>query len=235
MVIFSSRFRIIFIATLFFTVTVLSVRQNTAQAQTNRFSVIDNFPTIAGDGLFYISGTDTLVQNSWAFQSFFDYSYRPLELTAAGTRVQGVIDHLAVQYLGVAYAPTSRWQMDVELPIFWVNSFTTPVVPSPTGNEIGVGDVFLRSHFNIVSRENLGWGFSFNPYLTLPTGNENHYSADGLPHGGATFTLDSDLSSKWYVALSTGLETRERIVFNDLNRRDRWFLGEHIGSHPYRC
>lgn len=216
-----------FLRRLFFVSLVLLSLTHTAQAETNRFSVMNNYPALGNDGLFFFPGTQLLEKNQWGFHSFVDYSYRPLELSAAGTRVQGIIDHLVVQYFGVAYAPTHYWQLDVQLPVIWINQFTPPVVPSPTGNEIGVGDVMIRSHFNLfVKREQChGWGMTLTPYLTLPTGNENHYIADARSRGGATVTVDVDLSKKLYALVNFGFETRERVIFNDLNRKDRLKFG----------
>lgn len=215
-----------FLRRLSFTFIILLSLTPLAHAQTNRFSVMNNYPALGNDGLFFLPGTELIEKNQWAFHTFADYSYRPLELSAAGVRVQGVIDQLLVQYFGAAYAPTDYWQLDVELPVVWINQFTTPVVPSTSSNKIGVGDIMVRSHFSLLKRdESNGWGLSLTPYLTLPTGNENHYIADARPRGGATLTADVDISQKLYAILNLGFETRERVIFNDLNRRERLKFG----------
>jgi len=181
-----------------------------ANAETNRFSIISDVPTLGSSGLVYTLGTQTMDQ-SWAFSTSLDYQNKPLELSNAGV-AQSVSDDLVTAYYAFAWAPADKWQLDVIAPIVVYNKFSTPDVAVVNFNNAwGLGDIFVRLHYRVWQNTDATKGFSLIPYVTLPTGDEDNYISDATFRGGLKLVGDWQINDKWYTAINVGAELREPV------------------------
>lgn len=161
-------------------------------------------------------GSDTLDKKQFRAFTQIDYGYRPLEATNVGTRVRGIIDHLVVQNLGAAFSFTPCVEFESMLPVILLNRFSTPDVAATNfKNKFSIGDVLLRARIRVLKKQENWLGLGLVPWLTLPTGNENLYTADRRPTAGIFAVLDKDFSEKFSVGLNLGAMTREHVVFLD--------------------
>lgn len=189
-----------------------------AHALTNRFSVIRHHPGMLDSDYTYLMATETLDQYELQFSTFLSYGYRPLELTVAGNRNQGVVDHLVQQQFNVYYGLKDFWQIEASFPVAWLNRFQKPLNPAPGfTNKVGIGDVYLRSRFQLLDRNHNFVGLSLSPYMTIPTGNEHNYISDRKATGGITLAVDKVISSRVNVGINASVKAREDIAFQDYN------------------
>lgn len=187
-----------------------------AQALTSRFTTLYNVPAMAESDFITTMGSHVISQKEFRAFSQIDYAYHPLELTNAGSRVRGIVDHLAVQNLGVAFSLIPGVEFETLLPVILFNRFSTPdVVATNFKNKFSIGDLLFRTRLRILKKQEHWLGLGLVPWLSLPTGNENLYTADRRPTGGIFAVLDKDFAKKFSVGLNLGAMARERVVFLD--------------------
>lgn len=187
-------------------------------ASTDRFSVIYFRPTAGEEDLITTWGTDTYKAREFHFFTQFDYAHYPLQRTNNGARTGGIIDHLFVQHVGGTVGLKDWWQVDLQLPVVWYNRFSAPVIPAPPfSTETDVGDIFLNSRFRLLDHKVHAVGLALVPFLTIPTGNEDHYIADKNPTGGIALAVDRHFFPWLKGGINAGVSARERVQLMDLD------------------
>lgn len=145
----------------------------------------------------------------------FNYALKPLEFgnSAAGVRIQGVVDHLFTLDFGAAYSFSERVMVGLSVPmhithnIQSLTNFNQETVVSP-------GDVTLTGLYNILPRENsaAGFGLSVAPFLTLPSGSSDNFVGDSNVTGGFLMVADLDYNDH-YAGLNLGFRFRKEESF----------------------
>lgn len=200
-----------------------------AHAATSTFSLLYPRPAFGKSDYLSTLGTSGLGRHQWRLSSGFDYSYHPLEVTGGGDRVRGVVDNLFVEHFEGAFAPSDWWEIELEIPVVWLNEFTAPVVPSPSPqNKSGVGDMLFRNRLSILRGSKHPVGLAVVPFVTLPTGNENNYMGDKYPTGGALAAIDADFGVVT-AGLNLGFEARQHITWRDLDSGNLFLASGAVG------
>jgi outer membrane protein OmpA-like peptidoglycan-associated protein len=199
-------------------------------ASTDKFSLFYYRPAFGESDYQITLGTNSLRRNQWRLGTEFDYGFHPLEITNNSSRVRGVVDHLFTQHLEGAFAPFNWWEIDLQLPVIWINDFIQPVFPPPAAeNKMGVGDMLLRNRFTIFRSTEHPLGLAVIPFVTIPTGNENHFVGDKYPTGGGLVAVDSNLGKRVSIGLNVGAEARQHVVYRDLDMKSRFLASGALG------
>lgn len=203
-------------------ITILISAQ--ALCTTDRFSIL-SYPLSGESNLLTLFGSEGPKRHGFGLRSDMEYSYKPLELFLAGQRFQGVVDHLFVQYFAGSFAPTSRFELDLTLPVVWYEPYRTPVLGSADrSSKIRLGDLMIRSRVGIFRRGEKGIGFGIIPFVTAPIGSEERFIGDRRPRGGAIVALDGDVGIV-RLGLNIGGEVREKVSQNGMDLGSRLLLG----------
>lgn len=121
------------------------------------------------------------------------------------------------------------WQVDLQLPVVWYNRFSTPAVPAPPfSSEVDAGDFLLRSRFRLLGSKDNQTEFAVIPFVTLPTGNENHFVADNTVTGGLTLAVSQNLFPWLSMGVNGGVIGRERVQFSDLDTNSQITLSAGV-------
>lgn len=197
-------------------VLALSFWDASALALTNRFTTLLNVPAMSDGDFITTMGPQIQGKNKWRAFTQADYGYRPFEATNAGARVRGIIDHLLIQNFGLAFSLVEKTEFEIMLPVIWINEFSTPdVLATNFSNKMGVGDLYLRTRFQILPENKLRPGLTLVPFLTLPTGNEHQYTSNANPTGGLHLVLGKSIAHKYSLGFNLGLTAREPVTFLD--------------------
>lgn len=187
-------------------------------ATTDSFSLINYHPASGLYDFIFSMGSPLLDRYEWQLYSELDYGYHPFEINNDAGRVGGITDHLLIQHIGGSFSPTAWWQVDLDMPIAWMNKFATPsATPGVAELQHDLGDFLLRNRFSILSREKYPVGLAIVPFVTIPVGNENHLVGDNLPTGGGWFVADANLGNQVSLSLNVGFEAREKVELLDLD------------------
>ncbi len=199
-----------------FVLYVSLVLSSAATAQTNRFSILYTTPS-QGDRDFIVT-QDSATLESGLFQIASDstYAYRPMELTAGGNRVSGVIDHLLVENWTITIGLLRNWDVSFGLPIIWYNRFNAPTTPQPGfENVAGIGDAWMRARVRFFDKERSLFGLALSAFGTLPTGDEASFTSNNKETGGFFVIIDKNLGKRWSVGTNAGLMFREHVIYQD--------------------
>ena len=194
-----------------------------ARAVTDQFSLVYYHPQPGNGDFIFSTGSVSLPKGKWLFNSQFDYGYQPLEITQNGTRVGGIMDALFIQHFGASVGITPWWQVDLDIPLVWINKFAEPTAsPDPTEIKTDLADIFISQRFSLLNREKKGIGLAFVPFVTIPIGNQGHFVGDPLPTGGGLLVLDGNILPGLSLGLNIGVEGRERVQLFDLDFSSRF-------------
>ncbi|MBF0105566.1 MAG: OmpA family protein [Deltaproteobacteria bacterium] len=190
-----------------------------AEAATNRFNITSAPATLPSD---YATVLGSATSGKTVLGIFLqnDYMYRPLEVTVAGNRNQGVIDHLFVSHLGLSYGLFKFMDIEAMGSFAPYNRFQTPNTPAPGfTNETTLGDLFFRTRLRLSDKTKHTFGLSIIPFITAPIGNENEFMADNKVKGGVTVAIERQFGKVFGMALNLGTVIRENVSILDYNTK----------------
>jgi len=93
------------------------------------------------------------------------------------------------------YGVTDDWDIEVAFTPF---EAVRTRDASGSDTQTGIGDLFLRTKFNLAGNEGGALGIAFEPFLKIPTANKE--LGNGTVEGGALLPLAYDLGSGWSIA-----------------------------------
>lgn len=106
------------------------------------------------------------------------------------------------------YGVTNDWDIEVGFtPFEAIHMHDT----NGSDTQRGIGDLFLRTKFNLAGNEGGALGIAFEPFLKIPTANKE--LGNGTVEGGALLPLAYDLGDGWSIA-----STPEVDVLRNQNR-----------------
>jgi len=187
----------------------------TAGAET-RFEAITFKPAPEGGDYFSVHESKTL--KAWEGQMglFLDYANRPMQFTGEGSLAgqrQSIIDHMiTVNTLG-AIGFTDWWTVGINIPVVAHNwYYSDNPTTDPTADEdfgADMADIEVSMKFNLLNADEHKVGFAFVPQITLPTGNPEKYTGNGVVTGGGSLVVDVKPVQRLSLALNVGAIFRE--------------------------
>ncbi len=201
---------------LFFILVFGLLWNNSSQAATSQFSFSPDLSVLGSKGLI-----NTLGATGTGFKYHFsaDTTYeRGLFKTVL--RPKGIVKDLLIHNFDFSYSPSSKVQLDLIVPI--ISYERAAITGLSYVNKASFGDVALRAHYYFWNNKKNA--LALVPYLTLPTGQEEDFTADNSPRGGLILAGDWQMSPRWYAALNLGAETNQTISTLNYSRKGRLLL-----------
>lgn len=181
-----------------------------------RFDAITFDPAVEGGEYFTVHGSKTFDAWQGHFGLYFDYANRPLQFVGQGSLVgqrQSIIDHIVTANPMGAIGLTDWMAVGMNMPIVIYNwYYSDNPTTDPTGDEdfgTDMGDVELLLKFRLLDIEKYKVGVAFIPHITLPTGNPEKYTGNGVVTGGGTLAVDFKPLERLELALNVGAIFRE--------------------------
>ena len=200
------KFYAIFVSLIFFFIS------SSLNASTNRFNLINNYPSQNPTNYFFIKTTDQLGKGNLLLGNMVTYGYQPLRITRGGVHVRDGMEHLFVDHFYGAYGLTNRWQIGLDLPVaFYYRYGDIDSVLSDVERYSNIGDLRLETIFQLLDKKQNTVGASITAWLSVPTGKSSHFLGDGKPTGSLIFALDKDVVEWLTVTLNLGGVFRETV------------------------
>ena len=163
----------------------------------------------------------------------FDYAWRPVQITGAGGRREGVIDGLVGAHARLAFVAAEWAEIDVTVPFLQLAIAGSALDEFDEGAAVpSLGDVEIAGRL-VPLREDQGVGVAVIPFVTLPTGRPRAL----LTHGVPTFGVRAAVSRRWrpmHVAANVGYRLKPGFaVLGDAALADDEILfGAGVGVSP---
>lgn len=187
----------------------------TARADT-RFQAITFKPSPDGGDYFSVQGSQTLRAWQGHLGLYVDYANRPMQFTGQGVLAgqrQSIIDHmLTVDTLG-AIGFADWLTLGIDIPVVAYNWYYSdnPVVDPTADEDFGpdMADIDVMFKLRLLNIDTTRVGLSLVPKITLPTGNPEKYTGNGVVTGGGSLILDFKPVDRFTLALNFGAMFRE--------------------------
>lgn len=193
-------------------------------AYQSRFEV-DTFNPAVDDSPYYTTyGSQTMKAWQGHMGFYFDYSNRPLQFVATGASSgrTSVIDNLYVANLFGALSFTDWFEVGLNIPIVAYNDFFTDDAAAQPDGGGGMNDILMMAKFRFVDIEKHKVGFSFMPFVTLPSGDVFRYMGNGTVTGGGKFITDVRFGDRFSIALNLGADLRDDVTRNAVRINDQF-------------
>jgi outer membrane protein OmpA-like peptidoglycan-associated protein len=222
----------------FFVVSFILFTMISLSAKAEGLSASQFRPTSDGGKYLGAWSFDGLYAGEWKLGTFVTYEYRPFQLTAGGSRADGIVDSAFIQHInGSVGLFDKRLAIGLDLPIGWYYDFKDPNVAGSTStNETNLGDLRINLKSEIFRSRCGHIGLALVPFIDLPTGDDDTFFGNGVTNFGGYFVFDTKMTKGWHVAWNIGLSGREEYDFRDLERSSQLLLslaseidlGKHI-------
>ncbi len=175
---------------------------------------------------FGVWDSKSMYQFEWRAGTFFTYEYRPLQLTAGGVRVQGIIDYSIIQHLYGSLGIFDKWlSIGVNLPVGWAVDFRDPNVAGSTfGSSMALGDLRINFKSTLYQTRCKRFGIAAVPFIDIPTGYGNEFFGNGTVNGGGLLVIDAQPWQKFRFSLNAGMSGRSTFNFRDIERKMQLLL-----------
>lgn len=217
------------------TVFCLGVMQAAPQAfaQNTTFNALFFKPATGRNSFLMVHGSETLHQ--WQFQvaEYISYGYQPLEMSLAGQRLQGVIDHTLVSDFTASIGFLEWFQAGFDMPVVFINKFRAPLAPAatPTQNHVSLSDLRFEMKFKVLDACKYPVGLAFIPFMTVPIGSDTYYVGDPGMTGGIKVAVDGRVSRYIDLALNLGYQGGKRVQIQNIDFQHRFLLGAGISGN----
>ena len=184
-------------------------------------------PAADNGSYFGVWDSKTMYKFEWRAGTFFTYEYRPLQLTAGGARVQGIIDNTLIQHLYGSFGIFDKWlSIGFDLPVGWWVDFRNPnVAGSTSGNNMALGDLRINFKSCLYQSRCKRFGVALVPFIDIPTGYGSTFFGNGTVNGGGFLVLDARPFKRFKFSLNAGVSGRSTYNFRNIERRIQLLLG----------
>lgn len=171
---------------------------------------------INGSGGIFHDDAYTLGSRRWSVGVGTDYTRRPFQISQAGTntRIDGIADYFLTQDFTFAYGVTD-W-LDVALGMQAnLTSSVEPIGSNVATTGTNLGDMAMAAKFQLLNQvtDDSQFGVTFEPFITVPTGNNSRYIGDKGVTGGIKAILDRYWGRTLsYASLGGHFRAREDIL-----------------------
>ncbi|HLD45751.1 MAG TPA: transporter, partial [bacterium] len=177
-------------------------------------------PAADGSGFKGLWQSSVLQNDHWIFGSDLSYAYRPFQLMNNGNRQDGIVDQMISQHFFASVGLIDqKFELGIELPIVWYADYKNPnVAGSVFESESGLGDARLNFKLCLWNPENHKLGIAWVPYITLPTGDSDHFLGSGVVALGNLLVIDGNISDKFSFNINAGILARDVFYFRDIEK-----------------
>ncbi|MBI4196669.1 MAG: OmpA family protein [Deltaproteobacteria bacterium] len=178
---------------------------------------VENFKPSIGPGS-YFSVLSSRGLGQWQFHGGVGINYAHQPLLRGVTNVP-MVDNLWMTDIGVAAGLTDWLEFGVALPVVLFNDATSLTRLTADSNNVtrttsrGLGDLRIQMKFRLVDLKDYDVGFAIVPILSIPTGNEDQFAADGTFSGGGLLVLDGEFLDRAEMSFNLGLMARSGFIF----------------------
>jgi outer membrane protein OmpA-like peptidoglycan-associated protein len=181
----------------------------------------------ATDSGFYLTTQQSQTLGQWGYAlgllgEFNNDSV--IAATATGAKINGVVNEQVVLH-GTAALGLFNWlNAGVLVEGTPMQRFNAPVT-NVEDNGARMGDVRVDLKARLLNNEKHAIGIALVPFVTLPTGNEQHFVGNGKVTGGGLLVLDTKrFADKFSIALNAGGQIRSGLALASGNGVDDQFL-----------
>jgi len=201
----------------------ISVKSEAATTELNA----DFFVPAIGQRTFFQAHDSTMLYHfQFSGALLGSYGYRPFQIRQAGSRLQGVIDHLLVQHAMVAFGLFDVLQVGADIPYVYVNYFQSPNIVPGTGtdNTRSFGDMRLEVKARILDPMRFPVGLAVIPFMTIPTGKSSAYVGDASYTGGGLLAFDVALLPRLSLLLNAGYQGGKHVSIRNIDYQHRFLF-----------
>lgn len=198
-----------------------------ANALTKGFEAMSFRPAADGGPYFMVYGSRNLEQWQWDVGTVGTYAYRPFQLTVAGARAQGIIDHSLVQHVYGSVGLIDRWlEVGFEVPVGWWVRWTNPNIAGSTAqNKQAIGDIEVHFKTQLLDPDDYKVGLAVLPFVSIPTGYGKYFFGNGNFAGGGKLIFEVRPIDRLDIALNAGVYAREHFDFRDIEQSHQILYG----------
>lgn len=190
-----------------------------ALAKPKNADVINFNPATDGGKYITIHQSKTMPQWSFNVGMYANYAYQPLEYAdPAGNRRRGIVDDLLTGDFQAALAWIDWFQMGVNLPLIFWETFYDPAVRAAAvakqNKYMKLGDARLELKFKILDSDNYPVGLAVVPFMYFPTGSSSYFLGNGMWSPGGKLVIDSNIKDRVFLAFNAGYRNYDRTQYD---------------------
>ncbi len=200
------------------------------------FDSISFKPSVSQGPYFSIEGSRTLGQWGHALGLGGEFSNDSVVASTLNrVRVQDIIEEQVVTTLGGSLGLLDWLDVGALVTFVPYHEFDTPIT-NLSDDGAQMGDIQLNLKARILDVDTHSVGLAVVPYVTLPTGSEDHFVGNGQVTGGAKLVVESPLLwERLRVAANLGADIRKTVTFvdgNTLGSRFLYGVGANVSIIP---
>lgn len=171
----------------------------------------------ANDQGFYLNveQSQTLGRKGFALGVSGDYSNDSLDLkNSSGAKLQDVIDNQIGMHIGAAFGLADWVNLGVGFSGTPYQQFTEPVTLAEDDGA-RFGDIALDAKIRLANNKSSPIGLALVPFITFPTGSDEHFVGNGKFTGGGKLVLDTArISDRVSFSVNAGGQFRDKATLS---------------------
>ncbi len=137
-----------------------------------------------------------------------------------------IIDSSFVEHFYGAFGISDWLEASISLPVLWDDRQINPDDPlSGAMSFRDLGDLQLELKARILDNRKYPLGLAIAPFITVPTGNKEHFAGNEGATGGGKIVLDGIINDRYMLALNTGFIGRKKFDAYGLELGNQFLLG----------
>lgn len=205
---------------------VLSLFADLSLAESPTFNAIFFKPAIGRNPYAQLMGTDVLHHLQFNAGAVASYGYKPLQIRDA----RSVVEYQAVGDFVAALGISEKFQIGLDFPMVIMNRFSDPLTSPPFQVFKGeMGDLRIEFKAKLLNPCQKRFGFAIAPFVTIPTGKDEHYVGDPGVTGGARVAGEFRVSEKFGITANLGYQGGKKARLRNIELQHRLLYG--AGAH----
>jgi outer membrane protein OmpA-like peptidoglycan-associated protein len=181
----------------------------------------------ANDHGYYLTVEQSQTLGQWGYAAglYAEFSDDSLIIeNAVGSRIQDVIDKQLALQLGAALGLLDWLNAGLTVSFVPYQQFTTPGTVFEN-NGARMGDILFNLKARLLDNKKYPVGIAVVPFVTFPTGSDDHLVGNGKISGGGLLVLDSKrIKDRVSLALNVGAQIRDDVTLSPGTTLDDQFL-----------
>lgn len=154
--------------------------------------------------------------------SIWEYASAPLVWVPADGDPQAVVDQIVAMNVSAGLAVHDRVRLQVGAPVFYASQ-------GPDGsNGASMGDLRLGGSVALVRQVTPGFGLAVNPWIDLPTGNDEIFLGNSGLAGGASVSATQELE-RLTLSGDLGVQLNPQVALVNVSGSDALIVGAAVG------
>lgn len=184
----------------------------------------------AADQGYYLTVEQSQTLGKWGYALGLTTEYSKgsaVAVNAAGVKIRDVINNQIAMQLGSSLGLFDWLNVGLNITAVPYQQFNTVVAGTPD-NGFRMGDIRLNFKGRILDHTRYPIGLAIVPFMTFPTGNDDHFVGNGKFTGGALLVMETPrFADRFSAALNVGFQGRESATLSSGTKVGSRFL---IGS-----